>query len=97
MQRARLWNVAWQQIVKGGNVGGALNAGVAAHRYNAAARTADVAEQKLQKSSCPDHLHARRVLRATNGFNVRAGPFTTGIFEERFIHQYVIFRPVTYN
>ena len=96
-QRARLRNIAGQQIVERGNVSRALNAGVAAHRHDAAAGTADVAEQQLQNSRRANHLHARRVLRPTNCINDRAGPFTSGIFAERFRHPNDIVRAATAN
>src|SRR5205823_6638589 len=81
----------------GGNVSRALNAGVAAHRHDAAAGTADVAEQKLQDSRSPNHLHARRVLRPTNCINDCARPFASRILAERFCRPNDIVRAATAN
>ena len=55
--------IAGQEVVERGDVGRALDGGVAAQGQDAAAGPADVAQQELQDRGRADHLHAGRVLR----------------------------------
>ena len=59
--------VAGQEVVEGGDVGGALDAGVAPEGEDAAARAADVAQEELDDGRGADVLHADRVLGPADG------------------------------
>ena len=61
------------KVVQRGDVGRALDGGVAAQGEDAAAGPADVAEQQLQDRRGADHLHAGRVLRPADGVADGAG------------------------
>ena len=68
---ARHVQVAGQQVVERRDVGRALDRRVAAHRHDAAARAADVAEQQLEDRAGADHLHAGGVLRPADRVDER--------------------------
>ena len=55
--------IAGQNVVQRGNIGGTLNRSVSAQRQNAAAGPSDISEQQLQNRRGADDLHAVRVLR----------------------------------
>ena len=75
----RLRQVAGQDVVEGRDVGRALDGRVAAHRHDAAARAAHVAEQQLEDPGGADDLHAGRVLRPAEGVDDRCGPLAPRI------------------
>ena len=50
--------------------------------HDSAARAADVSEQKLQDSRCPDELRSKGVLGPTDGVGETGGPVATGVFRD---------------
>src|SRR5205807_2357409 len=60
--------------------------GVAAERHDAAARTAEVAEQELQQRAAADDLYAVGVLGPGDRVGERAGPVSTRVRQERLGH-----------
>src|SRR5438067_1542158 len=60
-------HVAGQYVVQRGNIGGALDGGVAAQGENAATRPADVAEKELENGGCTNDLHAGGMLSPADG------------------------------
>ncbi len=78
-----LGQIAGQDVVQGRDVRRALDAGMAAHRQDAAARTADVAEQELQDAPGTDHLRARGMLGPAQGVDEDARPLATGVGAEQ--------------
>ena len=76
-------HVAVDRVVERRNVGRALDRGVAAQRHDAAARPADVAEQKLQQRAGADDLDAVGVLRPGDGVGERRRPVRAGVGQDR--------------
>ena len=75
--RVRHRDVAGEDVEQRRDVGGPLDRRVPAQREDAAARPADVAEQRLQDRRRADVLHAHRVLRPADRVAerlVRSGP-----------------------
>ena len=75
--------IAGQRMIERGDVGAALDRGVAAQRQDAAAGPADVAEQHLQHAGGADDLHAHRVLRPADRVDDGGGPFSIGVRDQR--------------
>jgi hypothetical protein len=71
--------VAGEQVVEGGDVGAPLDAGVAAQREDAAARSADVAEEELQDGASADRLRAGGVLGPGDGVGEGGGAVRAGV------------------
>ena len=65
--RGRDLQIARQIVEDAGDIGGALNVGVAAQSVDAAAGAADVAQQQLQHRGGADDLRAEAVLRPADG------------------------------
>ena len=66
--------VAGQVVEDPGDIGRALDVGVAAHRVYPATRPPDVPQKELQGGGGPDHLHADRVLRPPERIHDGADP-----------------------
>jgi len=79
---AGLSNVAGEQVVQCGDVGGSLDGGVASEGLDAASRAADVAQQQLEYPRCSDHLRPGGVLRPANGVADAAGPLPSRVLGE---------------
>src|SRR3954465_11383026 len=75
--------VPGQKVEQGGDVRGALDAGMAAQGHDSAARASDVSEQKLQDSGRPDELRSKGGLGPTDGVGETGGPVATGVFRDR--------------
>ena len=78
-----LGQIAGQDVIQGRDVGRALDAGMASHGHDAAARPADVAEQELQDAPAADHLRAGGMLRPAQGVDQDARPLATGVGAEQ--------------
>ena len=70
--------IAGKEVVERRDVGRSLNRRMAAQREDAAAGTADVAEQQLKDRGGANDLNAGRVLRPADGVADGAGPFRSG-------------------
>ena len=73
--------VAGKGVIQRGDVGGALDRGVAAQGEDAAAGPPDVAEQQLQDGGGADDLHADRVLRPADGIGDVRCPVAAGVVQ----------------
>ena len=82
--RARLGHrqVAGQQIEQRRNVGGALDAGVAPQRHDAAARATDIAHQELQNRCSADELGPEGVLSPPDGVREAGGALAPGVLDD---------------
>ena len=65
---------------------------VAAHRHDAAAGPADVAEQELQDAGGADDLHAGGVLRPADRVDDGAGALAAGVGAEQLGHPHELLR-----
>ncbi len=74
--------IAGQQVEQRGDVGGALDGGVAAQRHDAAARAPDVAHQQLQNRCGADELGAQGVLRPADGVGEAGGALAPGVLHD---------------
>ena len=77
-----LGQIAGQEVVQGRDVGRALDAGMAPHGQDAAARPADIAEQELHDAPGADHLGAGGMLCPAQGVDQHARPLATGVCAE---------------
>jgi hypothetical protein len=71
--------VTGEQVEQRWDVGGALDAGVAAQGHDAAARATDVAQQQLQNRCGADELGAEGVLGPPDGVGEAGGAFAPGV------------------
>src|SRR5689334_2385807 len=83
---ARLREVTWQHVVKGGNIGAALDAAMTAQRENTAAGAANIAEKALNDCRGTDHLYSGGVMGPADGITPGAGTLTTGVVQQSFSH-----------
>ena len=75
--------VAGEQVVEGGDVGRALDGGVAAQGHDAAAGPAHVAQQQLDDGGGADELDAVGVVGPAHGVGEGAGPLLPRVGAER--------------
>ena len=74
--------VSGQQVEQRGDVGGALDAGVATQCHDSAARAPHVSQQQLQNGGSPDELRSQGVLGPANGVGEARCPVTSGVFRD---------------
>ena len=79
VEHVRLRQVGGQHVVERRDVGAALDAGVAAQRQDAAAGTADIAQQALDDRGGADDLHADGVMRPADRVAKCPGLLPAGI------------------
>lgn len=83
-QRRRLRHIAGQQVIEGRDVGGTLDTCVSSQGHDPSAGPPDVAEQKLEDTCRPDHLHTGRVLRPADCIDYGTRALPAGVAAEDF-------------